>query len=71
MFGRAVEPGNPAKGYVWLFEDISARRTAEEQVRRALKEQELILDNANVGISFVREQAFQRCNPRLEEMFGS
>jgi len=70
LFGRAVEPGNPAKGYVWLFEDISARRTAEEQVRRALKEQELILDNANVGISFVREQAFQRCNPRLEEMFG-
>jgi diguanylate cyclase (GGDEF)-like protein/PAS domain S-box-containing protein len=70
LFGRAVEPGNPTKGYVWLFEDISARRAAEEQVRRALKEQELILDNATVGISFVRERAFQRCNPRLEEMFG-
>jgi len=70
LFGRAVEAGNPAKGYVWLFEDISARRAAEEQVRRALKEQELILDNANVGIAFVRERAFQRCNPRLEEMFG-
>jgi diguanylate cyclase (GGDEF)-like protein/PAS domain S-box-containing protein len=70
LSGRAVEPGNPAKGYVWLFEDISARRAAEEQVRRALKEQELILDNATVGISFVRDRAFQRCNPRLDEMFG-
>jgi len=70
LWGRAVEPGNPAKGYVWLFEDISARRAAEEQVRRALAEQALILDNATVGISFVRDNIFQRCNPRLEEMFG-
>jgi len=70
LWGRAVEPGNPAKGYVWLFEDISARRAAEEQVRRALAEQELILDNATIGISFVRDRSFQRCNPRLEEMFG-
>ncbi len=70
LWGRAVEPGNPDKGYVWLFEDISARRAAEEQVRRALAEQALILDNATVGICFVRDNVFQRCNPRLEEMFG-
>ncbi|MDX1375446.1 MAG: PAS domain S-box protein, partial [Burkholderiales bacterium] len=70
LWGRAVEPGNPDKGYVWLFEDISARRAAEEQVRRALAEQALILDNATVGITFVRDNTFQRCNPRLEEMFG-
>jgi len=70
LWGRAVEPGNPAKGYVWLFEDISARRAAEAQVRRALQEQELILDNATIGISFMRERSYLRCNPRLEEMFG-
>jgi diguanylate cyclase (GGDEF)-like protein/PAS domain S-box-containing protein len=70
LWGRAVEPGNSAKGYVWLFEDISARRAAEAQVRRALQEQELILDNATIGISFMRDRSFLRCNPRLEEMFG-
>ncbi|HVB49186.1 MAG TPA: EAL domain-containing protein, partial [Burkholderiales bacterium] len=31
---------------------------------------ELILANATVGISFVRDRVYQRCNPRLEEMFG-
>jgi diguanylate cyclase (GGDEF)-like protein/PAS domain S-box-containing protein len=70
LWGRAVDPGNPDKGYVWLFEDISARRAAQEQVRRALAEQALILDNATVGIAFLRDRVFQRCNPRLEEMFG-
>jgi len=70
LWGRAVEAGNPAKGYVWLFEDISARRAAEEQVRRALAEQALILDNATIGIAFLRDRVYQRCNPRLEEMFG-
>ena len=70
LSGRAVEPNDPAKGNVWLFEDISARRAAEARVRSALAEQDLILANARVGISFVRERSFQRCNPQLEEMFG-
>jgi len=70
LSGRAVEPGDPSKGYVWLFEDVSERRAAEEQVRRTLAEQEAILDNATIGIAFVRERTYQRCNPRAEEMFG-
>jgi diguanylate cyclase (GGDEF)-like protein/PAS domain S-box-containing protein len=70
LSGRAVEPGAPAKGYVWLFEDVTERKRADEEVRRLAEEQRLTLDNATVGISFVRERIFQRCNPRLEEMFG-
>ncbi len=83
--GRAVAPGDPAKGYVWLLEDITERRradealqrllreqdAAEERVQRALGEQELILDNASVGIAFVRDRAIQRCNRFLEEMVGA
>ena len=68
--GRAVEPGDPAKGHVWLIEDISQAREAEERVHRALAEQELILDNATVGIAFVRNRQIQRCNRYLEEMIG-
>src|SRR5205085_107452 len=68
--GRAVRPGDPSQGSVWLWEDITQEREAEERIERALAEQELILDNATVGISFVRQRSFQRCNPRFEQMFG-
>ena len=83
--GRAVAPGDPAKGYVWLLEDITERRradeamqrllaeqsAAEERIQRALGEQELILDNAAVGIAFVRDRIIQRCNRFLEDMVGA
>jgi len=69
--GRAVRPGDPSQGVVWLFEDITQEREAEERVGRALAEQELILDNATVGIAFVRNRLIQRCNRFLEEMVGA
>ena len=69
--GRAVQPGDPAQGSVWLFEDITQEHEAEERVRRAMAEQELILNNAAVGIAFVRSRALQRCNRFLEEMVGA
>jgi diguanylate cyclase (GGDEF)-like protein/PAS domain S-box-containing protein len=82
LTGRAVQPGNPATGTVWLFEDISERKRAdealkrveresEERLQRAAAEQELILDNATVGISFVRRRVIQRCNRSLEDMVGA
>ena len=70
MTGRAVEPGEPAKGYVWLFEDISERRRADEDVRRLLKEQNAILENALIGIAFLKDRRVIRCNRRFEEIFG-
>jgi diguanylate cyclase (GGDEF)-like protein/PAS domain S-box-containing protein len=69
--GRAVQPGSPDKGYVWLITDITHERAAEERVQRALAEQELILDNASVGIAFVRNRFIQRCNRFLEDMVGA
>ena len=68
--GRAVEPGNPAKGQVWLLDDITQEHEAEERVQRALSEQELILDNATVGIAFLRNRVILRCNRYFEEMLG-
>jgi diguanylate cyclase (GGDEF)-like protein/PAS domain S-box-containing protein len=70
LTGRALQPGDAARGTVWLFEDISEAKRREEEVRRALAEQNLILDNATVGITFLRERVIQRCNPRMEEMLG-
>ena len=70
LSGRAVEAGNPDKGYVWLFEDITEQKRADEAMRRLTEDQQLILDNATVGITFVRDRVIQRCNRRLEEMTG-
>jgi diguanylate cyclase (GGDEF)-like protein/PAS domain S-box-containing protein len=69
--GRAVEAGDPSQGSVWLFEDITQQHEAEQRIERALSEQELILDNASVGIAFVRDRVIQRCNRYLEEMVGA
>jgi diguanylate cyclase (GGDEF)-like protein/PAS domain S-box-containing protein len=69
--GRAVKPGDADAGYVWLFTDITQERAAEERVQRALAEQELILDNAAVGIAFMRNRVIQRCNRFLEDMVGA
>ncbi len=70
LTGRALQAGDPAKGTVWLFEDITEAKRASEEVRRALAEQEMILDNATVGITFVRNRQFQRCNGALERILG-
>ena len=69
--GRAVQPGDAAQGSVWLFDDITQEHESEERVQRALAEQELILDNASVGIAFVKNRCIQRCNRFLEEMTGA
>ena len=68
--GRAVQADDPSQGSVWLFDHITQEHEAEEKVRRTLAEQELILDNATVGIAFVRNRTYQRVNPRFAQMFG-
>jgi diguanylate cyclase (GGDEF)-like protein/PAS domain S-box-containing protein len=68
--GRRIDTGDEIQEWIWSFEDVTAEREAEVRVQRALAEQELILDNATVGIAFVRNDVFQRCNPQFERMFG-
>ena len=68
--GRAVDAGQSGKGYVWLFEDVSERKRADEDVRRLLNEQNAILENALIGIAFLKDHSIMRCNRRFEEIFG-
>jgi diguanylate cyclase (GGDEF)-like protein/PAS domain S-box-containing protein len=68
--GRRIDAGDPEQEWIWSFEDVTAERDADLRVQRALAEQELILDNATVGIAFLRNRVYQRCNPRFEQMFG-
>jgi len=70
LSGRAFDPALPQTGSVWLFEDISERKERERQMRGALHEQEMIFNNAAMGIMFVQNRIIQRCNRKLEELFG-
>jgi diguanylate cyclase (GGDEF)-like protein/PAS domain S-box-containing protein len=68
--GRYLEEGHPEAGYVWLYEDITARRAAEIALLESNQEYSLIFDNAMIGISYMHDRVFLRCNRRLEEIFG-
>ncbi|PWV59572.1 sensor domain-containing protein [Plasticicumulans acidivorans] len=67
--GRSPDPTAPFD-CVLLIEDNTERKRNEERLQAALFEQQLIFDNAAVGILFVRDHVVQRCNPRLEELLG-
>ncbi len=68
--GSVYDASNPHSGSVWLTEDFTATREAEERARQAYDEQQIIFDNAAVGILFARDRMVQRCNRRLAEIFG-
>src|SRR6185503_17247224 len=68
--GRRTDVGGDVQEWIWSLEDVTAERDADLRVQRALAEQELILDNATVGIAFLKNRIYQRCNPRFEQMFG-
>lgn len=68
--GRAFDAANPHAGSVWLADDVTATHEAEQRARQAFDEQQMIFDNAAVGILFSRDRMVQRCNRRLGEIFG-
>jgi len=68
--GSAFDRENPQAGSVWLAEDFTATRQAEERARLAFEEQQMIFDNAAVGILFARDRVVQSCNRRMAEIFG-
>ena len=68
--GSVFDKANPHSGSVWLTEDFTATREAEERAHQAYDEQQIIFDNAAVGILFARDRMVQRCNRRLAEIFG-
>jgi PAS domain S-box-containing protein len=68
--GKAVNLEKPEEGVIWIIEDISKRKQAEESLKEISKLQSLILDNSTVGIAFIRNLVYEWVNPRMEELFG-
>src|SRR5258706_13373915 len=63
--GRAVDPTTPARGSVWLLEDITEQKRAEEELQRVLVEQQAIVNNVVIGVAFLRHRKVVRCNRRF------
>ncbi|HWT55114.1 MAG TPA: EAL domain-containing protein [Rhodocyclaceae bacterium] len=68
--GRAFDPLQVEAGSVWLVEDITDQKIAAVRVQQALDEQNMIFENAAVGIMFLRNRVLQRCNTKLAEISG-
>ncbi len=58
------------EGFLGVSRDITERKQAEEALRRLANEQSIILDNAGVGIAFVKNRHFKWTNTALCQMFG-
>lgn len=70
MLANAIDPGDPDKGSIFITEDITERKAADESKRQTLLEYGAILENASVGIIFTRDRKVLHANPTVTEMFG-
>ncbi|WP_296695315.1 bifunctional diguanylate cyclase/phosphodiesterase [Rhodoferax sp.] len=68
--GKLVNPSNTDEGSIWIVDDIDEQKAAQAQLHSALNEQSLILDNAMVGIAFLRDRKVTLCNRAFEMQFG-
>ncbi|HEV8097278.1 MAG TPA: EAL domain-containing protein [Burkholderiales bacterium] len=70
LIAKAINEHNLQQGTVWIAQDITDRHHQRDELERALREQEAILNATSIGIAFVKERRFARCNRRFEELFG-
>ena len=53
-----------------LLADVTEQRRADAEMRAALAEKQLILDNVVVGLAVFRHRRFVACNAYFESLFG-
>jgi len=70
LSASAFDQSDPMAGHVALVEDITDSKLGEGRLRKAFEEQDLIFNNAAVGMMFVRNRIVRRCNRKFEEIFG-
>jgi len=56
--------------WVCVISDITAWKQAEENLKTTSSELDTILENAMVGIAFIKERTLQRVNQKFEQLFG-
>ncbi len=68
--GKLIDPHNTTSGAVWIIDDISERKASESALKTVVTEQQLIFDNAMVGIVYLKDRQVTRCNRAFEALFG-
>ena len=68
--GTALDARDPEAGTVWLVDDITYTRQHEEHMRRTFEAQQMMFDNAAVGIMFATRRKVVRCNRAMGSIFG-
>ena len=67
---KAINPADNHAGTIWIIEDVTAQRQEQARLADLLQRQQIILENASVGILFMRDREVLTCNPRFAEIFG-
>ncbi len=57
-------------GALETLQDVTDRHRATDALASMLDEYTLIFENVLVGMAFMKDRVFLRCNSRLEQMFG-
>ena len=70
LIAKAIDASATHQGTIWIVEDIGAQRRAALDLQRTLRELEAVFENATVGIAHSRAGVIQRCNRKLEDIFG-
>lgn len=70
MTGRLIAPDDPAQGSIWIVDDITEQRQAQDALAAVTAELQLILEHSMVGIVFLRDRRVTRCNRSFEALFG-
>ncbi len=56
--------------WVCVVSDVTAWKQTDQRLQQLSVEQDAILENAIIGIAFVRDRHFVRVNQRFEQLFG-
>ncbi len=70
MIGHAIDASDPARGSVWIIDDISAERAAAQALSQASEQLRVLFEAAPVGMVHVRGDHFVTVNRRFTELFG-
>ncbi|MBT9455623.1 MAG: PAS domain S-box protein [Burkholderiaceae bacterium] len=70
IHGKPVDPGDASQGSIWVWQDISERKRAEQALQDALQEQQAVFDNIMAGVVIIRDRRVVKCNRAFEAMTG-
>jgi diguanylate cyclase (GGDEF)-like protein/PAS domain S-box-containing protein len=69
LVAYVVNPKVTDEGTIWMITDRSEVKQHEEAKRKAMLENQIILNSAVVGIIYLKNRMVEHCNPKAEQIF--